>query len=151
MTQPGPNGEFACGRLEKHPPGELHTMKPIDLRSPEGKGLIGCMMALVLFAVAIYLGITLGPIYYSNFNLENGVKTTASRAGAHFFNDEMIIAEVMDLAKRESIRIKKENIDIDRFAGQVHIKVNYSVPVDFLIFERDLNFKIDASSFIGAL
>ena len=126
-------------------------MKHMDLRSPEGKGLVGCMLALVLFAVAIYLGITLGPIYYSNFNLENGVKTTASRAGARFFNDEQIVAEVMDLAKREDIRIKKENILIDRFAGQVHIKVNYSVPVDFIVVERDLSFKIEASSFIGTL
>jgi len=126
-------------------------MKYMDLRSPEGKGLIGCMLALVLFAVAIYLGITLGPIYYSNFNLENGVKTTASRSGAHFFNDEQIVAEIMDLAKREEIRIKKEDILVDRFAGQVHIKVTYSVPVDFIVVERDLNFKIEASSFIGTL
>jgi len=123
----------------------------MDLRSPEGKGLVGCMLALVLFAVTIYLGITLGPIYYSNFNLENGIKTTVSRAGAHFFNDEQIIVEIMDLAKRDDIRIKKENVLIDRFAGQVHITVNYSVPVDFIVVERDLNFKIEASSFIGTL
>ena len=123
----------------------------MDLRSPEGKGVIGCILALVLFAVAIYLGITLGPIYYSNFNLESGVKTTVSRAGAHFFNDEQIIAEIMDLAKRDDIRINKENILVDRFAGQVHIKVSYSVPVDFIVVEHDLNFKIEASSFIGTL
>jgi hypothetical protein len=121
------------------------------LRSSEGKGLLGCLLALVLFAVAIYFGITLGPIYYSNFNFENGVKTTASRAGAHFFANDQIKAEIMDLAKRDEIRIKKENIAIERFAGQVHIKVRYSVPVDFLIFERDLNFKVEASSFIGTL
>ena len=126
-------------------------MKNIDLRNPEGKGLVGCMLALVLFAVAIYLGITLGPIYYSNLNLENGVKTTASRSGARFFNDEQIVAEIMDLAKREEIRIKKEDISVDRFAGQVHIKVTYSVPVDFIVVERDLTFKIEASSFIGTL
>jgi hypothetical protein len=137
--------------MRKIPPGELPKMKAMDLRSPEGKGAIGCLAALVLFAVAIYLGITLGPIYYSNFNLENGVKTTASRAGARFFNDEQIMAEIMDLAKRDEIRIRKENIYIDRFAGQVHIKVHYSVPVNFIIFDRDLNFNIQASSFIGTL
>jgi hypothetical protein len=126
-------------------------MGNMDLRSPEGKGLVGCLLALVLFAVAIYLGITLGPIYYSNFNLENGVKTTASRAGAHFFNDAQIVTEILDLAKREEIRIKKDDILVDRFAGQVHIKVTYSVPVNFIVVERDLNFKIEASSFIGSL
>lgn len=123
----------------------------MDFRSSEGKGLVGCIAALVLFAVALYLGITLGPIYYSNYNLESSVKTTASRAGAHFFTDEQIVAEVMDLAKRNEIRIKKEDIAIDRFAGQVHIKVFYSVPVNFVLFDRDLDFKIVASSFIGTL
>lgn len=126
-------------------------MKSLDFRSAEGKGMVGCLTALVLFAVVIYLGVTLGPIYYSNFNLENGVKTTASRAGARFFNDEQIVAEIMDLAKKEEVRLKKDNIKIDRFAGQVHIKVNYSVPVNLILFERDWNFEINASSFIGTL
>jgi hypothetical protein len=126
-------------------------MQSMDFRSSEGKGLIGCILALALFAVAIYLGITLGPVYYSNFDFENGIKTTASRAGAHFFSDDQIVSEVMDLAKRGEIRINKENIEIDRFAGQIHIKVHYSVPANFIIFERNLDFKIQASSFIGTL
>lgn len=126
-------------------------MKSMDLRSSEGKGLIGCIAALVLFAVAVYLGITLGPIYYANFNFENGVKTTASRAGARFLNDEQIVSEIMDLARRDEIRIKKEDVTVDRFAGQVHIQVNYAVPVNFIVFEKDLNFEVEASSFIGTL
>lgn len=126
-------------------------MKCMNLRSADGKGLIGCMVAIVLFAVVIYLAIVLGPIYYSNFNFESGIKTTASRAGSRFFSNEQIVAEIMDLAKRDEIRIKKENIEIDRFAGQVHIKVYYSVPVDFIVFDRNLDFEIEASSFIGAL
>ena len=123
----------------------------MDLQSSEGKGLVGCIAALVLLAVAIYLGITIGPIYYSNLNFKNGVKTTASRAGAHFFSDEQIAREIMDLAKRDEIRIKKEDISVDRFAGQVHIQVNYSVPVDFILFNHDLSFEVEASSFVGNL
>jgi len=126
-------------------------MRCTDLRSCEGKGLLGCLVALVLFAVGIYLAATLGPVYYSNYNFENGVKTTASRAGARFFTDEQIVAEVMDLARRDEIRIKKENVEVERFAGQVHIRAHYSVPVDFLVLKRDLNFEVEASSFIGAL
>lgn len=121
------------------------------LRSSEGRGMIGCMLSIVLLAVAIYLGIVLVPIYYQNFNFENDVKTTASRAGSHFFDNDQVIKEVLALAKKNEIRIKRENIKVDRFAGQLHILVTYSVPVDFIILERDLNFKIDASSFIGSL
>jgi len=122
-----------------------------ELRSSEGKGVIGCLLSIVMLAVAIYLGIVLFPIYYSNFNFENDVKTVASRAGAHFLDNQQITKDILSLAKKNEIRIKREDIKLERFAGQLHIRVDYSVPVDFIVMERALNFKIEASSFIGTL
>jgi hypothetical protein len=148
------NGSVATGRSENRPPGETGNMKSKNLRSlsnSEGKGMFGCIVALVLFGIAVYLAVALGPIYYANFNFEAEVKTIASRAGAHYFGDESIVKDVLDMAKRNEIRVEKENVKVERFAGQLHIKVFYSVPVNFVIFERDMNFDIDASSYIGTL
>jgi hypothetical protein len=148
------NDPAVPGRSENRPPGESGNMRSTNLRSlsnSEGKGFLGCVVSLVLFGIAVYLAVALGPIYYANFNFEAEIKTIAARAGSHFFNDEAIVKDVMDMAKRNEIRIEKENVKVDRFAGQMHIKVHYSVPVDFVIFERDLNFDIDASSYIGSL
>lgn len=121
------------------------------LRDSEGKGVFGCIVAIVLFGTAIYLAITLGPIYYANYNFEAAIKTEASRAGARSLGDSAIVRNIMVMAKRNEIRLKKEDISIDRFAGQVHIEVNYSVPVSFVLFDRDMNFQIRASSFVGTL
>ena len=121
------------------------------LRDSEGKGLFGCVVLIVLFLATIFVTIKLAPIYYANYNLESEVKTEVSRAGAHSLTDEVIIKDVLNLAKRNEIRLKKENISVQRFAGQIHIELNYSVPVDFIIFERDLDFRIKESSFIGSL
>ena len=88
-------------------------------RDSEGKGLIGCMFFIVVFALAIYLGIMLGPVYYANFNFESQIETEAGRAGAKFLDDETIIKDILDLAKRNEIRLNRQNIKIDRFAGQV--------------------------------
>ena len=121
------------------------------LNDSEGKGIVGCVILIVLLGVAIYLGIVLAPIYYSNFNFESGVKTEVSRAGAHFLENETIAKDIMDLAKRNEIRLSRQDISVERFAGQIHIKVRYSVPVDFILFEYDLTFKIDESSFVGTL
>lgn len=117
----------------------------------EGKGLFGCLAFLVLLGVAIYLGITLGPIYYSNFNFESNVKTEASRAGARSFDDQTIVKEILEMAKRNEIQLTAKDIFIERFAGQVHITVHYAVPVDFVFFARNMSFQIKASSFTGAL
>jgi hypothetical protein len=121
------------------------------LRDPEGKGMLGCIVMIVLFAVAIYLGIVLAPIYYANFNFESAVKTEVSRAGARSLDNEAIIRDIMDLAKRDEIRIDREDISIDRFAGQVHVAVHYTVPVNFIVFDHDIEFNITGSSFIGSL
>lgn len=121
------------------------------LHNQDGKGVLGCMVMIVLLGAALYLGIVLVPIYYANFNFESQVKTEVSRAGAHFLDDKTVVKNIMSLARKNEIRLTKEDISTDRFAGQLHVRIEYAVPVDFIIFERDLTFKIDTSSFIGAL
>ena len=113
--------------------------------------MIGCMLMTVVIAVAIYLGILLAPIYYANFNFESDVKTEVTRAGAHFIDDQVLTKNILDLARRNEIRITQENVSIERFAGQVHVTVEYSVPVDFVIFQRDLKFRVEESRFVGTL
>jgi hypothetical protein len=147
-------GDSASRRSENHPPGEFPSMKPNGLRSlrdSEGKGLVGCLIFIVLTCVAIFMAIQLGPIYYANFNLEAEVKTEVSRAGARFLDDETVAKDIIDMAKRNDIRLDRKNIKVQRFAGQVHIEVNYSVPIDFIIMQRDLSFHIKESSFVGTL
>ncbi len=121
------------------------------LHDPEGKGMIGCVLLIVVIGVAIYLGIVLAPIYYANFNFESDLKAEISKAGAHFLDNEAVTRDVLDLARRNEIRVQREDISVERFAGQVHLSVHYSVPVNFILFERNLNFQIKESSFIGTL
>ena len=121
------------------------------LRDKQGKGMIGCLIFLVLTVIAIFLAIQVVPIYYSNYTMESEIRTEASRAGARFLEDETIISDIRGMAKNNDIPLEKENIKIQRLAGQIVIDVNYSVRVDFVIFERDLNFNIRASSFVGTL
>ncbi|MBN2244162.1 MAG: hypothetical protein JW793_15860 [Acidobacteria bacterium] len=124
------------------------------LRESEGKGFLGCMGAIVALAALIFVGIKLGPIYYSNYVFEEELKTVVSRAGARYTPDEKIIIDIIELAQKNGIRITHEsagnNIKVERFAGQIHIRVRYFVPVDFLILRRNLRFQIELSSFTAA-
>src|SRR5512139_3022975 len=133
--------------------GEPRRMRPkyLILRDCQGKGLFGCLVTLVLMGVAIFLVIKLGPMYYANYNLEADVKTEVSRAGARFLDNDTIVNDVLDMAKKNEIKLKKEDVKVERFAGQIHIVVRYAVPADFVFFKRDMNFEISASSFIGTL
>ena len=114
---------------EKH--GERAKMK--HLYSQTFGFALRLFILIVLIGVTIYLGIVLAPIYYANFNLESGVKTEISRAGAHFLDSETIVKDVLALARRNEIRLKREDISVERFAGQVHLTIRYA---DFTTFGR---------------
>ena len=124
------------------------------LRDSEGKGFLGCMGAIVILAAMIFVGIKLGPIYYSNYTFEEDLKTLVSRSGARYTPNEKIIIDIVELAKENNINLThenaKNNIEIERFAGQLHVTVQYFVPVDFLIIRRNLRFQIKLSSFTSA-
>ena len=77
--------------------------------------------------------------------------TEASRAGANFLEDEAIMANVLQLAKRSDVYITKKNVKIARIAGQIFITVHYSVPIDFIFYTWNMECDIKASSFVGRL
>lgn len=121
------------------------------LRSSEGKGMVGCLIFIVLLAVAVYVAIQVGPVYYSNYAMESELKKEISRAGAHSLDDEQIVQDVMNIARRNDVPLQEENITVQHVAGQVGVEINYAVPVNLIVLERDLNFKIKVSSFVGSL
>lgn len=117
----------------------------------QGKGTLGCLFSLFLLVVAALVAYRVCPPYFAYKSLETDVKTEISRAGAHLYDDETLIRDVLDLARRNEIRLQREEIKVERFAGQVHIKIQYSVPMDLIVYQHDMEFKIEASSFIGRL
>ena len=124
------------------------------LRDSEGKGILGCIGIIVLLAAILFVGIKLGPVYYTNYTFEEELKTVVSRAGARYVPNEKIVIDILELAQQNNINLthenSKDNIKIERFAGQIHINVRYYVPVDFLIMRRNLKFEIKLSTFTAS-
>ena len=92
-----------------------------------------------------------GPPYFAYRSLEGDVKTEVSRAGAHLYSNDILVQNILDIAKKNEILLKKEDIKVERFAGQVQVVIHYTLPVDFIFFARTFDFDIKASSFIGRL
>jgi hypothetical protein len=121
------------------------------LKNCEGKGAFGCLVSLLLLGAMLLIGQRVGPPYFAYKSLEGDVETEISRAGAHFFTDEVLIQNLLDVARKNEIRLKRENIQIERFATQIKVQIRYSVPIDLFVTERLVEFKINATSFVGAL
>jgi hypothetical protein len=126
-----------------------HTIPVV--KSCDGKGALGCLATLVLLSAAAFVGVKAGPPYFAYKSLEADVNTEVSRAGAHFFNDQTIVENLLDVAKKNSVHLRKEDIKVDRLGGQLQVIIDYSVPMDFILVTTTINFEIKASSFLGAL
>lgn len=139
-------------------PLEIHRMKTNIsgiLLDSEGKGFLGCMIAIIVIAAMVFVAVKVGPIYYANYMFEEDLKNITSEAGARYISDDDIIQNVLSAAKERKIRMTPEkakngDVKIERYAGQLHITVRYSVPVDFLVFRKSINFEIKNSSFTAS-
>jgi hypothetical protein len=121
------------------------------LKKCEGKGALGCLLFLVLLGVMAMFAVQAGPPYFAYRGLEGDVKTEVSRAGAHLYSNDVLVENILDLAKKNEIRLKKEDIRVERFAGQIQVVIHYALPVNFIVFAHTFDFDIKASSFIGRL
>jgi hypothetical protein len=117
----------------------------------EGKGTLGCLIFIVLAGAMGLFAAQAGPPYFAYRSMEGDVRTEVSRAGAHMYSKDILIRNIMDIAKRNEIRLKKEDVKVERSAGQIQVTIHYAVPVDFILFSRTFDFDIKAASFIGRL
>lgn len=117
----------------------------------DGKGAFGCLVSLVLLGAMVLVGLRMGPHYYSFKSLESDVGTEVSRAGAHYHNDEQLMSNLVTLGRKNEIRLKQENIKIERFAGKIIVTIRYSVPVDLVFLDHTIDFEVKSSSIVGTL
>jgi hypothetical protein len=120
-------------------------------QNSEGKGSVGCLVSLALLGALIILAVQAGPPYFAYKSLEGDVSTEISRAGSHFFSDDVLLQNIMDVARKNDVRLKREDVKIERISGQVSVSIHYSVPVDLFLFQHTMQFNIKAKSFIGTL
>jgi len=112
----------------------------------EGKGSLGCIFALFLMVVALFLAFKLAPPYMRHYEFKGEFKQAVSRVAARGMDEENILKEMIATAEKNHIVLKSENIQMRRMAGQIVITVEYTIPVDFIFMERELRFKLEESS-----
>ena len=125
----------------------MKSLKHGNNSGEDGKGSIGCILAIILMAAAVFLAFKLGPPYLSHYEFKGEMKQTVSRAGAHMMSEEQIKKDLIAIARKNNIVLEEKNIRITRTSSSVEISTGYTIPVNFIIMKRDLNFEVKESSY----
>lgn len=111
-----------------------------------GEGKVGCFVTLTILIVAIAAAIKGGPVYYSNNELVNEIKSNigpaASRARSDMPADELasqvatqIRSKAKELEVPEAMKPGAVTVTVNQGSsdtpGNVHVVLRYTRPVDF--------------------
>lgn len=120
-----------------------------------GEGKVGCFVTATLLIIGIGVAIKAGPVYFSNNELSNAIKTdigpAASRARSDMPAEELaaqvaaqIRKEAKDLEIPEALAPGAVTVTVQQGGsdapGNVHVVLRYTRPVDFYgVYSYDFN------------
>jgi len=109
-------------------------------RSQRGEGRLKAILYTVIFVYLIFVAIKIVPPYVAEFQLKDKMDEQARFAVVNGSRDEqirnIIYKEIEDLG----IPAKKEDIKVSASMKLVTISVDYTVPVDLIVYHLDLHF-----------
>ncbi len=111
-------------------------------RSERGEGKLKAIVVTAIILFAIYSAVKIVPAYVKEYQLQDKMQEQARFGVVNRYPEEkireIIFKEVQDQGLED--RIKREDIKIVANTGIVKIAIDYTVPVDLLVYHFDLHF-----------
>jgi hypothetical protein len=98
-------------------------------RREKGEGQFGCLVGMILLALAIFVAYKMIPIKVKNAELRQVIVDEAKSAGTH--RDDRILAAILAKAQEDHLPITEQNVNIKRGQGEITVDVDYVMPVEF--------------------
>jgi hypothetical protein len=98
-------------------------------RRERGEGQLGCLVGLIVLAIAIFLAWKMIPAKVRAAELRGLVVDEAKSAGTH--NDGKIRDFILNKARENNLPVTEENIKISRAHGEITVDVEYVIPIEF--------------------
>ncbi len=96
-------------------------------RRESGEGQVGCLIGLIVFALAIFIAWKMIPVKVKAAEIRQ-VTLDEAKSG---HDDARIIGNILYRARAEDLPITEDNIKIHRGGGNINLQVDYDVPIQF--------------------
>jgi hypothetical protein len=111
-----------------------------------GEGRVKFMITLIIIVSGVYLMFKIVPPYISDYQLKDTLSTEGRFYAAHQKTDEQVKGTVWKEIQDLGIPAKREDIQLQTVGRSVHISVKYTVVVDLLGYQLNLNFNPDSEN-----
>jgi len=113
-------------------------------RRERGEGQFGCLVGLVIILIAGLIAYKMIPVKVKAADLRETIIGEARSAGQH--NDGLIRKQILVKAQQIGLPVADKNVSVSRSAGNITVKVEYTVPVEFPGYVYQWHFVVDTTN-----
>jgi cell division protein FtsL len=116
-------------------------------RSEEGSGRFKTLLSLAILAAIIFVAIKTLPAYVNNFELQDHIRQLSTQLAVRSkpATPDEIRDEVVAFAQDHGVPLTADNVKVT-IASHVSINLDYTVPVDLMVYTLRLHFTPSAEN-----
>ena len=116
-------------------------------RNPERGGSgVKLFLMLVVLGSMVFAGVKIMPAYINNYQIQDAVESEARFAIGNRLAAKDIRTDIMRKVKEIGIPAEDNDLQITATAGAVLITLDYSVPIDLLVYKYTKDFHVHADN-----
>jgi len=119
---------------------ERISIKNRNCRSQRGAGKLKAIGYTAVVVLALYAAFKLVPPYVSEYQLQDKMQEQARFGIVNRYTDEQVRENVFKVIQDLDIPAKREDIKVTVTQAIVKISLEYTVPVDLLVYSTELRF-----------
>lgn len=110
-------------------------------RAERGAGRLKAILYTAILLIAVFVCFKIVPPYVNEYQLTDKMQEQARFAVVNHYTDEQIRENIYKIAQDLDMEtVKKEDIKVVATQSVVRISVDYTVPVDFMVYSTELHF-----------
>jgi cell division protein FtsL len=109
-------------------------------RSQRGAGKLKAVIYTAILLAAIFAAVKILPAYVADYQLSDKMQELARFAIVNRYSEEQIRDNVYKAMQELSIPAKREDIKVSVNQSIVKISLEYTVPVDLVVYQMELHF-----------
>ena len=115
-------------------------------RFERGEGKLKGIIIAVVVVLFIYSAIKIVPAYVNDYQLSDKMQEQARFAVVNHYTEDQIRDNIFKIVQDLDIPAKREDIKVVATNSVVKISVEYTVPVDVLMYHTELHFSPNSES-----
>jgi len=105
-----------------------------------GEGRLKAVVYLTLLIIGVYLAVKLVPLYVAEYELTDKMGEQARFAIVNRYTDDQIKDNIFKTIQDLDIPAKRDDVKVSNTHNGLSISVEYTVPVDLMVYKTDITF-----------